>query len=208
MPSDEEERDVIEPQRDIQEGTNAKMAALIGHIDAFDEATEQWSTYVERFEHFVSANDVPQAKLVAVFLSVMGATTYGLLRSLLAPAKPATKTFKDIVDTLNAHFSPKPIIIAERFRFHKRNQEEGESVAQYVAVLKKLSEHCDFGAYLLDALRDRLVCGLSNENVQRKLLTEEMLTFQRAVDTAMSMEAVARESQHLKSSLKVHAVSF
>lgn len=77
-----------------------------------------------------------------------------------------------------------------------------------MAVLKKLSEHCDFGAYLLDALRDRLVRGLSNENVQRNLLTEEMLTFQRAVDTAMSMEAVARESQHLKSSLKVHAVSF
>ena len=79
MPSNEEERDVIEPQRDIQEGTNAKMAALIGHIDAFDEATEQWSTYVERFEHFVSANDVPQAKLVAVFLSVMGATTWWLI---------------------------------------------------------------------------------------------------------------------------------
>lgn len=108
---------------------------------------------------------------------------------------------------LNDHFSPKPIIIAERFRFHKRNQEEGESVAQHVAILKKLSEHCDFGTHLHDALRDRFVCGLSNENTKRKLSTEEALTFQRAVDISMSMEAVARESQHLKTSLKVHAVS-
>lgn len=107
---------------------------------------------------------------------------------------------------LHDHFSPKPIIIAERFRFHKRNQEEGESVAQYVAVLKKLSEHCDFGIHLHDALRDRFVCGLSNESIQRKMLTEETLTFQRAVDISMSMETMAREAEHLKSSLKVHAM--
>lgn len=66
-----------------------------------------------------------------------------------------SKQYQEMVKILNDHFSPKPIIITERFRFHKRNQEEEESVAQYVAVLKKLSEHCDFGTYLLDALHDR-----------------------------------------------------
>lgn len=144
---------------------------------------------------------------MAVFLSVIGATTYGLLCSLLAPDKPGSKTYKVLVDTLDAHFSPKPIVIAERFRFHKHHQEEGESIAQYVAILKKLSEYCDFGAHLKDALHDRLVCGLNNETIQRKLLTEEKLTFQRVVETALAMEAVARESRHLNSSLKVHAVS-
>lgn len=184
-----------------------RMATLLGHIDAYDESSEQWSTYVERFEHFIEANDVPAGKKAAVFLSVIGATTYGLLRSLLAPEKPSSKTYKDLVDTLDGHFSPKPIVIAERFRFHKRNQEEGETIAQYVAVLKKLSEHCDFGAHLQDAMRDRLVCGLNNEAIQRKLLTEEKLDYKKAVDVALAMETVARESLHLKSSLKVHAVS-
>lgn len=63
---------------------------------------------------------------VAVFLNVIGATTCGLLRSLLAPNKPGSKPYNDLVDILTAHFSSKPIIIAERFRF--RNQDEGESV--------------------------------------------------------------------------------
>ncbi|XP_048123490.1 uncharacterized protein LOC125310268 [Alosa alosa] len=171
-----------------------RMATLFGHIDAYDELSEQWSTYVERFEHFIEANAVPATKKEAVFLSVIGATTYGLLRSLLAPDKPSSKTYKDLVDTLDGHFSPKPIVIAERFKFHKRNQEEGETIAQYVAVLKKLSEHCDFGAHLLDALRDRLVCGLNNEAIQRKLLTEEKLDFKKAVEVALAMETVARES--------------
>eukprot|EP00079_Xenopus_tropicalis_P016020 XP_004914327.1 PREDICTED: uncharacterized protein K02A2.6-like [Xenopus tropicalis] len=184
------------------------MAMIIGQIDTFDEAREQWTTYVERFEHFVKANDIEEGKTVSVFLSVMGASTYGLLRSLIAPVKPGTMSYGDIVNTLQAHFSPRPIVIAERFKFHKRNQAEGESVAQYVAVLKKLAEHCEFGDNLNDALRDRVVCGLCSESIQRKLLTESALTYQKAVDIAMSMEAVSRESQHLSNSLKVNAMSF
>ena len=58
---------------------------------------------------------------------------YGLLRNLLVPASPKDKLFKEIVDTLKAHFKPKPLVIAERFHFHRQNQNSGESVAMYVA---------------------------------------------------------------------------
>ncbi len=61
---------------------------------------------------------------------------------------------------------------AERFRFHGRNQEEGESVIVSVAALQKLAEHCECGDALNDAFRDRLVCGVRNEALQMKLLTE------------------------------------
>ena len=98
----------------------------------------------------------------SIFLSVVGGNTYGLLRNLLAPASPKDKSFKEIVDTLKAHFEPKPLVIAERFHFHRwnQNQNSGESVAMYVAELRRLATHCVFEAYLEEALRDRLVCGL------------------------------------------------
>lgn len=51
------------------------------------------------------------------------------------------------------------------------------------------------------------MCGLSSESIQRKLLTETAFTYQKAVDIAMSMEAVSRESQHLSNSMKVNAMS-
>ena len=51
-------------------------------------------------------------------------------------------------------------MIAERFKFHRRNQRDGETVAQYLAELRKLTEQCDFKEYLEEALRDRLVCSL------------------------------------------------
>ncbi|CAL9699707.1 unnamed protein product [Knipowitschia caucasica] len=113
-------------------------------MEPFEESGEIW-TYIERFENYVLANEINEAKKVPVLLSVIGPKTYGLLRSLIAPAKPGENSYDDIVKVLKGHFAPKPLVIAERFRFHKRNQEEGESVAQYVAVLKGLSEHCEFG---------------------------------------------------------------
>lgn len=180
--------------------------ATIGHVDAFDEAIEQWTTYIERFDHFTKANDIDEEKLVPVLLSVMGTKTYSLLCNLIAPDKPGEKTYQEIVMKLSEHYLPKPLIIAERFRFHKRNQQEGETVAQYVAVSKQLSEHCNFGTHLQDALRDRFVCGLNNEAIQKRLLTEAVLTFQKAVEIAVAAETVAREAQQLSSSLKVNAM--
>lgn len=56
------------------------------------------------------------------------------------------------VQTLAEHFAPKPLVIAERFRFHKRNQEAVESIGQCVAVLKQLTEHCEFEAALNDTI--------------------------------------------------------
>uniref|UniRef100_A0A8C3RW57 NACHT domain-containing protein n=1 Tax=Chelydra serpentina TaxID=8475 RepID=A0A8C3RW57_CHESE len=54
----------------------------------------------------------PNCKLQKIL--VVGAKTYSLLRSLLHPVKPETKSYSDIVEILGSHFSPKPLVIAER----------------------------------------------------------------------------------------------
>lgn len=121
----------------------------------------------------------------------MVAATYGLLCSLIAPVKSGEKSYTDIVDVLQGHFSPKPVVVVERFRFHKQNQQKGESVTHYIAVIKKLLEHCKFGTRMQDALRDRLICGLSTKEIQKRLPTEVALTFQKAVEIAVLIEIVA-----------------
>ena len=101
------------------------------------------------------ANEISDDRKVQALLALMGGKTYILLRNLTSPDDPATKWFDVIVKLLNNHLSPMPLVIAERFRLHKRDQKDGESIPVYVAELKKLSEHCDFKANLNDALRDR-----------------------------------------------------
>ena len=99
---------------------------------------------------------------------------------------------------LKAHFQPKPLVIAERFHFHRRDQAVGESIADYVAQLRHLSAHCEFGEYLNDALRDRLVCGMRSESAQKRLLSESDLTFKRALELSQGMEAAERNAKALK----------
>lgn len=121
-------------------------------MDPFDDSGEQWPTILSRMSKLMTFG--LDAKKVLVLHSVVGPKTYRLLHSKIAPAKPGDMKYKHIVDKLPAHFfPPKPLVTAARFRFHKRNQEDGESVVQYVAVLKRLSEHCEFGAHLEDTLR-------------------------------------------------------
>lgn len=147
------------------------MATNIGTIETFNENVEDWPTYVERVELYFEANDIPESKKTPALLSLMGSKTYTLLRNLMAPEKPATKTFTQIVKTLQDHLSPEPLLIAERFRFHKRAQYENENIATFVAELRKLAERCQFGTNLDDSLQDRFVCGLMSESTQKRLLT-------------------------------------
>lgn len=85
-----------------------------------------------------------------------------------------------MIEHFNRHLNPKPLVIAERFRFHKRYQKQGEAIMQYKAELHNLAIHCNFGDYLGDALRDRFVCELRNENIQKILLSKEGLTLDKA----------------------------
>ena len=131
-----------------------------GHLDEFDPNVESVTVYLERADLFLAANDVPDKKKVLVFLSSVGKTMYALLRELLQPQPHTDKSLTEIKAALKKHYQPTPSVTAECFKFHKHSQKEWESVAEYVAKLKRLSTHCQSEAYLDDALRDRFVCGL------------------------------------------------
>ncbi|KAL1418535.1 hypothetical protein MTO96_005662 [Rhipicephalus appendiculatus] len=59
-------------------------------------------------------------------------------------------------------------------------QQPGESIADFVADLRRLSEHCEFGVSLENLLRDLFVCGVRDEALQRRLLVEAALDFKKA----------------------------
>ena len=72
----------------------------------------------------------------------------------MSPAKLTDHSFDEIVDKARAYLNPKPSPIVKRFEFNTRCQGEGESVATYVAELRKIAEFCDHGAGLSNMLRD------------------------------------------------------
>ena len=172
---------------------------IVSKLEEFDPKSDSISDYVERAQLFLEANNVHEGKYISTSLSAIGKENYALLRNLLIPSQPRDKTFDEIVAVLKKHFEPKPLIVSERFNFNRRQQAADESVADYVAELRRLTIHCEFGTFLDDALRDRFVCGLKSEAMQKKLLTEADLTFQRAIDIAQNMESAAANAKQLQS---------
>ena len=66
--------------------------------------------------------------------------------------------------------------ILTQITFHKRGQLPGEPVNKFVIQLRRLARTCDFGAFLDEALRDRLVCRLQNSGTQNKFQIRPELT--------------------------------
>jgi hypothetical protein len=175
------------------------MAGTIGKIEPFSEGQCSLSAWIEQLEQYFLVNGVEGSRRAAVLLVTIGSETYSLLRNLVAPAKPADQSYDDLITHLKNHYEPAPQEISERYRFHCRNQSDGETVPNYIAELKRLASTCNFGQVLDDSLRDRLVCGVRSDAIQKRLLSEPKLTFQRAAQLATSLEAADRQGNELRS---------
>ncbi|KAL5473647.1 hypothetical protein EMCRGX_G028155 [Ephydatia muelleri] len=163
------------------------MATLLGVVGPFNPDTDDWVVYSERLEQFFKANGISDPeKQRAVLLSTCGNETYLLIRSLAAPDKPTDKSISEILELARDHFCPSRSVIVQRYNFNCRTQKEGETVSQFCAELRRLSEYCEFGNTLNDMLRDRLVCGIRDITLQRRLLAERGLTFAKAFELAQS----------------------
>ncbi|CAC5370715.1 unnamed protein product [Mytilus coruscus] len=97
-----------------------------GKLDSFDES-EDWTQYVERMEHYFNANEIDEEDQKRdIFLSVL----------------------KDHRDSV-------PSEIIQRFKFNSRTRHSDESVRTFIAALRNLTEHCNYGDTSNAMLRDR-----------------------------------------------------
>ena len=161
--------------------------AHVGKLDEHNE-TDGWRHYIERVNHFFEANEITDPdKRRSIFLVCVGAKTYKLVRSLVAPEDPKDKSYEDLAKLLQDHFMPKPSAIVQRFKFNT-----------HLAELRHLSEHCEFRLTLDERLRDRLVCGVRDIRIQRRLLAEPKLTLKRTLDLALATEAADKDASEIQ----------
>ena len=174
--------------------------ATLGKVGEFQPALEDWPQYVERFKFFLTANDITSAeKKCATFLAVIGPSTYKLLRSMLAPRNPGEVSFDETIKVLSDHYSPKPSEIVSRFKFYNRSRQPGESVSTFVSEIRALARFCNFGESSLDSMiRDRLVCGIQDEQIQKHLLSKgDKLTLAKALTLSQAIETANKDVQLL-----------
>ena len=186
--------------------------AVHGALAAFNPQEEDWSEYSERLTFYFTANGITtDAKKRAVLLSCCGPATFRLLQSLVLPGNLDDFSFEELMTKMKEHKEPQPSVIVQRFQFNTRKQQAGETVAEYVAALRKVAEFCNYGDSLSEMLRDRLVCGITDTSVQKRLLAEKDLTLDKAVSLAQSVEIAEKGTKDLhlptEDSLELHKLT-
>ena len=112
----------------------------IGKVQKFAVGTD-FKAYAEQLEFFFVANGVTDLKQKkAVLLTNLPTETYQLAKGLVAPIllREDSLTCDKIVEHLQKQLKPQKSALVTRYEFDNRAQNAGETVSQYVAVLKHL----------------------------------------------------------------------
>ncbi|XP_045541427.1 uncharacterized protein K02A2.6-like [Papilio machaon] len=162
-----------------------------GVLSCFDHCEQTWKTYKSRITQWFIANDINHltdatgVKRRAILLSAFSEGTYKLASDLALPKELQQVPYPDILELLDAHFTPKRVGFGERHNFYSALQQPTETFTQWAARLRGLSAHCGF-SNLEEALRDRFIMGMQHGIEKEKIYAKDLsgLTLAKAVELA------------------------
>ena len=171
-----------------------------------------FEAYAEQLEFFFVANGVTDSKQKkAVLLTNLPTETYQLAKDLVAPIllREDSLTYDTIVERLQKQLKPQKSALVARYEFDNRARNAGETVSQYVAVLKHLATDCKFNdAMRLQRPRDRLVSGIRDKRMMSELLKLKLeeLTFDIAVAKCIAIEQSYKDVEALQGGKEPNSV--
>lgn len=169
--------------------------------EQFDFAKpDTWIKWKRRFELFQEASGLSGAaetRQVSTLLYTMGENADNVLTST-GISDDDRKKYKSVIEKFDRFFQVRRNVIFERAKFNRRNQLPGESVEQYITELCSLVETCEYGDLTEDMLRDRIVVGIRDVAIAKRLQLDAELTLEKAKRLVRQNEAVQDNQRQLK----------
>lgn len=128
---------------------------------------------------------------VSSLIYAMGSEAENIFKSFTFEEMGEEEDFDTVLAKYDEYFFPKRNVIHERACFYQRSQRPGEKAEMFIRALYEMSEHCDFGAYREEHIRDRIVVGILDKELSRRLQLESRLTLADTVQTVRQSEEVA-----------------
>ena len=137
------------------------------------EDCDDWKIWCDQFNdclalYGVSANSFKRH----ILLLLLSGPPMKALKNLCLPKTPADLSPTELLTFLDDFFESPDITIAQRGLFDQRNQEEGESLDNFVYALKDLAVKSKFSADFDSRVRDRFVNGLLDAELRFYLATQ------------------------------------
>jgi len=179
-----------------QRVTNTVTIVQSSNIPEFNPENESWILWKEKLDvHFFEMKCTDLDAKKAILLKSIGSEPYKLLHSLCSPKSPVNKTYDEICEIMNMHFTPPTIIFRERKKFYTAKISENETISDWYAKTKNLALNCKFGEHLNSFILDRFIVGLP-ENIFEKFFEEdETLALEKALQKALILETKVKNDK-------------
>lgn len=183
------------------------MESVVKKVDALEldgNISEKWRVFKQNFDIFATAIELskkPEAVRIAVFLNAVGPDAVETYNSFEIPETEKVK-YNSVVKAFSDFCEPKKNDVYETYVFHSRNQRESEPFDNFLMDLKKQVRKCDFGPPPLPdrMLRDRIVMGVSDQKLQKRLLETQDLDVKKAIEMARAAEVTLKQMKDMQKS--------
>lgn len=127
--------------------------------------------------YFFEAIHITDAEMKKAYLiTLLDAAIFSELKLLVSNQDLKLVPYEEIVQRLRDRCDRKECGFVLRCRFNNRVQQPAESMQDFIHAVKLQAEFCGFGSFKQTAIVDRIVFGIRDKVLQRRLLCEDKLT--------------------------------
>ena len=162
-------------------------------LDTTTNIAENWKQFKQIWENYaIITNVTAQTKQyrIALFLHCLGPDAMKKYNGMQFAGETDRRTLSKIIEKFDEFTIGEVNETYQRYIFNGRNQGQDESIDAYITALRSLAKTCRFCHCLADSLlRDRIVLGINNHALWKRLLQERNLDLKKCIDLCRSSEA-------------------
>ena len=171
------------------------MALQIPSIPPFNphgdqnSVSQRWTKWKKRFQYFIIASGGMDAERKhALLLHMVGQDTQDIYDTLVIRQAEGQSPYDAAILAFDQHFEVQKNIPFERSVFRTAQQQENESIDQYITRLRQLSQYCEYGNEQDNNIRDQIISSCLSSKLRKRLLTKPNLTLTQLGQIAKAME--------------------
>ncbi|UYV63307.1 K02A2.6-like [Cordylochernes scorpioides] len=170
---------------------------------------KKWEIWRESFEILaiaVNLESMPLVRQQAILKHIAGEKTVMIYKTFHISENDTYPSLKEMLDMLTNHFKPFKNTIQWRNAFFTCVQKERQGIMEFVPELKHLAQECEFENLTESLIRDRLIIGILDREIKRKLLEDPQLTLPRAISIAMISESTCSQVASLNEQTMIEKI--
>ncbi|XP_050518952.1 uncharacterized protein LOC126893055 [Diabrotica virgifera virgifera] len=184
-----------------------EFKAAINSMQMSGNLYENWRFFIQRFKNYLQATELtkkPEITQCAQLLQLIGDEGFKIYNTFKFSTEEKDK-LELLIKKFEAHFKPKSNVSNARYCLFTRKQEEGESVDKFITDIINKAKNCELENLEDSLIKPCITCGVADKTMRQRLLEEDEMSLEKAINLCKSIESSKIQSEKMKSE-EVHYI--